>query len=205
MTLHRPFDLHTETVDNSGEDRGVPKRPLVRHVGLAENMNWMIYFTDFFRQHSEHIQSILDAAGCREGWVQGAMFLHARDLHLKTNATHSQFDLLCPDPLMIAEIKICGGDYNSRMRGAIQNDIQKLARVAGDWERFMILIVDNRNPHTSLGSWLTTCDFPHTQKHNVTLSESVVIRMWQITEEAQQSHGADSGKAMDGSTEAPQG
>lgn len=160
-------------------------------------MNWIAYFTDFFQERSAHVHSILDAAGCREGWVQGEMFLHARDLHLKTNATRSRFDLLCPEPPMIAEIKICGGDYAPKMRQLIQDDVQKLGCAAGGWERFMILIVDNRNPHTSLGRWLTTCDFPDTQKHGITLSESVVIRIWRITRETRESLGVDSSKAAE--------
>ncbi|MCX6996475.1 MAG: hypothetical protein NTV49_05195 [Kiritimatiellaeota bacterium] len=150
-------------------------------------MNWITYFADFFRRRSEHVQAILDAAGCREGWIQGEMFLHARDLHLKTNATGSKFDLLCPEPPMIAEIKICGGDYAPKMRGFIQDDVHKLACAGDVGQRFMILIVDNRHPETSLGRWLTACDFPHAERQDVTLSESVVIRMWQITEEAQPS------------------
>jgi len=168
-------------------------------------MNWIAYFTDFFRQRSEYVHSILDADGCRERWVQGEMFLHARGLHLKTDATRSRFDLLCPEPPMIAEIKICGGEYAPKMQKLIQDDVRKLERAAGDWERFMILVVDNRNPHTSLGRWLTTCDFPDTQKHDIALSKSVIIRIWRITGEAQRNLGANSSKAAEGLPGTPQG
>ena len=167
-------------------------------------MNWMTYFADFFRQRSADLQAILDAAGCREGWVQGEMFLHARQLHLETNATGYKFDLHCPTPPMIAEIKICGGDYAPKMKGYIQDDVKKLADAQGVWQRFLILVVDKRHPDTSLGRWLTTCEFPHLQTQEVALSEWVVVRMWQITDGAQRSLGADSDKAADGLTGAPQ-
>lgn len=149
-------------------------------------MDWMAYFADFFRQKSERIQAMLDAEGCREGWLQGEFFLYARDLHLQTNTTRVKFDLLCPQPPMIAEIKICGGEYSQKMRGLIQDDVCKLARADGPWQRFMILVVDNRTPHTSLGQWLTACIFPNIQSQDVTLSKTLVVRMWQITEEAHQ-------------------
>jgi len=147
-------------------------------------MNWITYFEAFFRQRSERLHVILDAGGCREGWVQGEIFLHARDLHLETNTTPSKYDLLCPNPPMIAEIKICGGDYSPKMQGYIQDDVRKLATAEGDYQRFMILIVDNSCPTTTLGRWLTTCDFSHAERQDVTLSERVVIRIWEISVES---------------------
>ena len=151
-------------------------------------MDWMTFFDDFFSQRATELAVILDAGGCREGWVQGEMFLQGKDLAIKTNATSSKFDLLCLTPPMIAEIKLCGGgggyEVNaSKMRGWIKCDVQKLAHAEGEYERFFILIVDNRWPNTSFGQWLRTCDFPNIRKREKPLSESVTIRVWQIEKE----------------------
>lgn len=64
--------------------------------GAFESMNWLAYFSDFFSQRAMQIETVLDAGGCREGWVQGEMLLHARNLNLRTNATKARFDMLCP-------------------------------------------------------------------------------------------------------------
>ena len=152
-------------------------------------MDWIAYFDQFFSPRAEELAVIIDAAGCREGWVQGEMFLHGRDLGLRTNATRSRFDLLCPSPPMIAEIKICGGGYAQKMRGFIEGDVQKLSRAAGPYDRFMILIVDSRITDTPLGRWLTTCDFPHVRKHERCLSGLLAIRIWQTAGDAQGAAG----------------
>jgi hypothetical protein len=81
---------------------------------------------------------------------------------------------------MISEIKICGGDYSPKMKALIEDDVNKLTNAEGAHQRFMILIVDNRHPDTTLGKWLTTCNFPHVKTQNVILSESLLIRMWEI-------------------------
>ena len=56
---------------------------------------------------------------------------------------------------MIAEIKICGGDYQPKMRHLIESDLKKL-REAEAKEKYMILLVDTRHPDTKLGKWLRT-------------------------------------------------
>jgi len=143
-------------------------------------MDWLTYFKDFFSQHMAKLEVVLNAAGCREGWLQGEFFVDGQELQIKTNATPKKFDLLCSSPPMIAEIKICGGDYAPKMRGYIQEDAEKLACVSGSYERFLLLVVDNRHPDTELGRWLTTCDFEHVRKDELKLSDTVIIRLWQI-------------------------
>lgn len=147
-------------------------------------MDWIAHFSDFFSRHSKPLEAILDAAGCREAWVQGQMFLDRGELQIKTNATRDKLDLRCADPPMIAEIKVCGGDYAAKMQAWIEADVDKLARVDGAYERYMILIVDNRNLRTRLGKWLTTCDFPHIRKDEQMLPPAVLIRIWQIPKDA---------------------
>jgi len=143
-------------------------------------MDWFTYFKDFFSRHTDRLEALFDAAGCREGWLQGEFFIDGQELQIKTNATPKKFDLLCSNPPMIAEIKICGGNYASKMRGYIQEDADKLARASRNYERFLLLVVDNRHPDTELGCWLTTCDFEHVRKDELKLSDTLIIRLWQI-------------------------
>jgi len=148
-------------------------------------MDWIAYFDDFFSERAAKLAEMMKAAGCREGWVQGEMYLHGRDLEIETNATRLKYDILCKSPPMIAEIKICGGDYAPKMKGWIEDDVQKLSHAPEDYERFMILIVDTRVADTTLGRWLRTCDFAALRKHERALSESVTVRIWQVKDGAQ--------------------
>lgn len=151
-------------------------------------MDWLDFFEEFFTQRAESIAVIADAAGCREGWLQGEFFLCGRQMMLRTNATRRRFDLLCDDPPMIAEIKLCGGGYATKMKAFIENDVRKLRSDPSCRPKYMILVVDNRKPHTSLGRWLTTCSFPHTRERMCTLSEKLLVRIWEV---ASARHGTD--------------
>lgn len=83
---------------------------------LTKNeMNWIEYFNDFFAKLAGKISEILDAAGCRERWIQGELYLADRDLSIKTDAKRQRFDVFCESQPMIGEIKICGGDYSTKM------------------------------------------------------------------------------------------
>jgi hypothetical protein len=145
-------------------------------------MDWTEFFDNFFSQRATELAVIFDAGGCRHGWVQGEMFLEGKGLAIKIDATASRFDLLCSAPPMIAEIRLCGGGETNaaKMWAWIEADVQKLAHAKGEYERFFILVIDNRWPDTPLGQWLRTCDFPNIRKREKPLSESVTIKMWQI-------------------------
>jgi hypothetical protein len=122
-------------------------------------MNWTQQFRDFFTSRKEQLAEILDAGGCREGWLQGEIYLHFRKTNLQTNATGKKYDLFCDAPPMVGEIKICGGDYQPKMKGLIISDIQKLRKSPAEYQRFMILVVDTRKLDTPLGRWLISPGF----------------------------------------------
>jgi hypothetical protein len=148
-------------------------------------MDWIAYFDDFFSKRAAKLAEMMKAAGCREGWVQGELFLHGRDLGIETNATRLKYDILCKSAPMIAEIKICGGDYSPKMKGLIEDDVRKLGRDPGDRERFMILIVDTRKADSKLADWLRDPGFSDL-KLDRKFSESVAIKVWQVKTGAQQ-------------------
>ncbi len=115
-------------------------------------MNWNTFFISFFKKNKLQIEQILDSCGCREGWLQGQLYL-ANPKKLLTNNGPLKFDLASTDSKMIAEIKICGGDYNSKMKSLINSDVAKLKR-ANAAEKYMILLVDTRHLDSNLGQWL---------------------------------------------------
>jgi hypothetical protein len=81
---------------------------------------------------------------------------------------------------MVAEIKVCGGDYAPKMREYIEADVRKLAQVPGECQRFVILVVDTREPATPLGKWLMSYEPAHKARYQRTLSERVLVRIWEI-------------------------
>jgi hypothetical protein len=142
-------------------------------------MKWMAFFKAFFKSEAKDISKMLDAGGCREGWLQGELFLRAPHATLQTNATRRKYDLYSKRPAMVAEVKICGGDYQSKMQALIESDVQKLRTALGNTQRFMILLVDTRCRGSSLGKWLLTQDFPHTEYCDVK-GTHFTARIWKI-------------------------
>ena len=139
----------------------------------------MEFFETFFARHKEQLARLLDAGGCREGWIQGQMFLDAPPRFLKTNATKRNYDLYSEAPLAIGEIKICGGDYQPKMQGRIEKDVKKL-RQSEATEKYMILIVDTRVKATRLGKWLASCDFAR-EEYREFEGRDFKVRVWKIT------------------------
>ena len=62
---------------------------------------------------------------------------------------------------MVAEIKIVGSWYQSKMKHAVKADVSRLKSIrAKGVERYMILIVpDAEGTTTTLGGWLTSHSF----------------------------------------------
>ena len=142
-------------------------------------MDWIALFRDFFEREHERIRTILDAGGCREGWLQGQLFLCGRHLGLKTNATARKYDLYCEQPRMFAELKICGGDYMAKMQWAIECDIAKLRAAPSATDRYMILVVDDRHPEERLGAWLRSCMLDGAPCWEQRF-DTVLIRIWRV-------------------------
>jgi hypothetical protein len=151
----------------------------------SQELDWLAYFEQFFRERAEPLAQILDADGCREGWLQGEFFLHGRHnkTGLQTNAGPRKYDLRCDQPPMIpmiAEIKICGGSYSPKMRGLLEADVAKLRQDASASAKFMILVVDRRVTDTPLAEWLMRYAPAHARGRECPLSERVVVRMWEL-------------------------
>ncbi len=146
-------------------------------------MNWIEFFKSFFDAKKDHINQILDAGGCRECWLQGEMYLHAKAKHkvLLTNASSHKFDLSSGKGRMVAEIKICGGDYQPKMQGLIEADVRKLENTPQAREKYMILVVDTRrvDTKTKLGKWLKTCKFGGDPASQIP-STHFVAKIWKV-------------------------
>ena len=147
-------------------------------------MDWGTQFRAFFEARQDEIAHILDAGGCRECWLQGEFYLAFRDKCLKTNVTSKKYDLRCEaDGVrpMIAEIKICGGDYSPKMQGYIEDDVRKLVSAGSAFERYMILVIDTRIG-SKLRKWLSNfCPDVLHEKVLDAESEKFTVRIWKIT------------------------
>lgn len=143
-------------------------------------MDWIKFFVSFFKKKKYLINRILDAGGCRECWLQGEIYLHAKAKHkvLLTNASSHKFDLSSGKGRMVAEIKICGGDYQPKMRGLIKADVRKLKNAQAS-KKYMILVVDIRKVKTKLGKWLMTCNFGDAPPSQIP-STNFVARIWKL-------------------------
>lgn len=122
----------------------------------------------FFEQTIERIHKplavVLDAAGCREGWLQGELFRAGKKLGVCVNqrfAPGQTADLACGDPLeMLAEIKIVGAWHQPKMRAAIESDVARLrAFKPKSVRKYMILIIPAGDDLTALGTYLGACRF----------------------------------------------
>ena len=147
-------------------------------------MNWIEFFTSFFEDQKDPINRILDAGGCRECWLQGEMYLHAEPEVLVTNASPHKFDLSSDKYPMVAEIKICGGDYQYKMTGLIEADVRKLKSAPQDREKYMILVVDTRVVDTPLGKWLMTYKVDGDPPSQQIPSTHFVAKIWKVAQHA---------------------
>lgn len=156
----------------------------------TEELDWLAYFARFFWQAAAPLAEVLDADGCREGWLQGELFRYGRrhGPKLSTNASvgsrRRKFDLLCKCPPMVAEIKICGGSYQTKNRGMIRDDVEKLLRAGDCFAKILVLVVDRRVTDTKLADWLATWNPPDPPGHRRALqrdvSDRVTVRMWEL-------------------------
>jgi hypothetical protein len=134
---------------------------------MAE-MNWMRFFEDSIGAIHESLAYVLTASACREGWLQGELYLAGREYGLKVNDSlpggkaGEKLDLVCPDPPgMFAEIKIVSADFDAKMRHYVQGDVDRVRKIQGDVaERYMILVVPESKKQTGvLAKFLRECDF----------------------------------------------
>jgi hypothetical protein len=91
-------------------------------------VTWPNRFLAFFREIEKHFSVILQAEGCREGWLQGEFFRHFRENGVQVNypgLDRAKHDLYCKLPSeMLVEIKV----YVDDIRGT---EIKRFVRSKG--------------------------------------------------------------------------
>lgn len=121
---------------------------------------WEQFFLDFFDYSAESIGVVVNAWGCREGWLQGELYRAGWRRGLRVNeyplGSYKKADLCCSEsPRMVAEVKILGADYQSKMRNALDGDVRRLTDIQdADLERYMVLVIPNCEAKSSLGDYL---------------------------------------------------
>lgn len=124
---------------------------------MGDRVDWFEWFLDFFEKVKDRFAVVLDAARCREWWLQGEMFLHgrdARDMTLFTNhpgvLKKGFADLFAvAHPPMIGEIKIVSA---TMMVKWIDADVQKLLdRRVTETEAYMVLVIPKSEKWTKSG------------------------------------------------------
>ena len=95
-------------------------------------MSWIEPLGAFFQEIQAPLSLVLDAEGCREGWIQGELFRHFRpnDASFNVNCSHTskqvKHDIVCGNPAsLIAELKVYGlrGYYPKNLYG--RNDLSQ--------------------------------------------------------------------------------
>jgi hypothetical protein len=146
--------------------------------------DWLRFFSSTIEAIREPLSVILNASGCREGWLQGEMFRAGRAFDLRVNeyalGGRQTADVSCGDlPDMLAEIKIVGANYFPKMQGFIESDVGRMRAVSTPGtERFMILIIPRSEAKTKLGEYLHSCSFsPHCLERDL---PSFRLRIWKF-------------------------
>lgn len=126
----------------------------------SEGLDWLAHFEQFFLHIATPLAVVLDADGCREGWLQGEFYRYGRrhgpklSTNTSTDSPQKKFDLLCGCPPMLAEIKIAGGNYYAKVKGMIADDVERLLQADHSFTKVMILVVDRKVTTTKLAKWL---------------------------------------------------
>lgn len=120
---------------------------------------------DFFDYSAESIGVVVNAWGCREGWLQGEMYRAGWRRGLQVNnyplGGNKKADLCCLEsPRMVAEVKVLGADYQGKMRYALDADVERLTAIPdSDLERYMVLVIPKCEVRSSLGDYLDSVCF----------------------------------------------
>jgi len=124
---------------------------------------WEQFFLDFFDSSAKSIGIVVDACGCREGWLQGELYRSGWRRGLETNkyslGDYKKADLSCEKaPKMVAEVKIIGADHQGKMRYALDSDVKRLKAIKDpELERYLVLVIPKCENASPLGEYLRTC------------------------------------------------
>ncbi len=148
---------------------------------MTERVDWFQWFLDFFEEVKDRFAVVLDAARCREWWLQGEMFLHGRDVTLFTNhpgvLKEGFADLFAvAHPPMVGEIKIVSA---TMMVKWIDEDVQKLRdRRVTETEAYMVLVIPKSEQRTKLGYRLEKLRY--SDQHVERDYGAFKVRIWRV-------------------------
>jgi hypothetical protein len=109
-------------------------------------MTWSIRFLAFFDEIASQLAVVLNAEGCREGWLQGEFYRHFRTpengfrVNCSYGGSRTKHDLFCERPIqMAAELKVYGlsGYYTKNLCG--QSNISQFLPGTDEARRFLSL------------------------------------------------------------------
>ena len=127
--------------------------------------DWLKFFDKTIERLQEPFAMVLLASGCREAWLQAELFRAGRDFDLRVNeyrlGKRMTADLSHGHPVdMLAEIKIVGANYQSKMRWQIESDVERMKAFSSPGtERFMILVIPRSEKRNRLHDFLHSCSF----------------------------------------------
>ena len=174
---------------------------------------WGEWFVDSISSLEERLGYILELRRVRELWLQGELYLLSSDEQcLDLNKTGiingGEIDLIGESPNMIAELKICGRGYQSKMltgvsitdevlakteftfedmrhhhpkEGSIFKDFCRLKEADSSFEKYMILVIPKLGDRDTLGRLLETAHFPGKEYYRQL--EHFDIRVFQLPEQ----------------------
>jgi hypothetical protein len=175
-------------------------------------MNWLLEFERFFKHKERALSAVLDLHWARESWLRTELFLHFHDRYsgfrVNSYAGRQHFDLVCPDPALVAKLNLFGtGSQRRVVTGGkldceqvlahpigsedrvlvggwgLMRDYFKLLRVPKeltDASKVLILVADVKESNDDLTRVLRAIRFEAKETREVPLSRGL-IRMWQIS------------------------
>ena len=160
--------------------------PFAKGCGMND---WLEFFEHTITTIQEQLSVVLDASGCREGWLQGEFFRAGVSRQLQVNR-HSlgdgtKADLSCSEPAMVAELKVVGALDSTKMQGLIERDVERMRQQRREGvDAYMILVVpDRESPPNKLDTFLRQCDFPNCQMV-VKKYPQFTVKIWQLKPES---------------------
>lgn len=154
--------------------------------------NWSEWFVASIAGLENRLGFILELRRVRELWLQGELYLLSTDeQNFRVNewnkALGGEFDFTGDSPKMIAELKICGRGYMSKVlngytlanelmkkskftfedmerhhssQGSIFKDYCRLRSIGTGYEKYMIMVIPKIGEPDQLGALIEKAEFP---------------------------------------------
>jgi len=145
---------------------------------MARKTDWPEFFIDRIERIERRLKKVLDASGCREGWLQGELFLHGQSngLSVNTHVGGTFCDLSCGAE-MAAEVKIIGARDHSKMRSRLESDVARLKKMTHVPRRYMILVRPDHPGKTIMTKYLDECSFGRCKS---AVFDGFRVQIWQL-------------------------